>query len=68
MDDYNMNNYQPPVALVQVWIYTLNTAHPKLERSREKALMSIKRFFGSTSVAELYIEQAKDKEIEIHIL
>lgn len=49
----------PPVALVKVWVLVATSDRPQLQQCDQRAQTGIKRFFGSVTLAELYIEQVE---------
>jgi hypothetical protein len=60
-----MNGFPPPV-LVETWLFLTNSNSPELKYLKLPLHNAIKHFFGSNELAQLYIEQFKDKEIEVH--
>ncbi|MCJ8320577.1 MAG: hypothetical protein MJK12_13145 [Colwellia sp.] len=51
-------NY-PPVVLVKAWVLVATSDRPQLQQCDHRAQMGIKQFFGSVTLAELYIEQVE---------
>lgn len=60
-----MQGYPPPV-LVEAWLFLATHHSPELEHVKLSLRRAIKYIFGSNELAQLYIEQNKDKQIGIH--
>lgn len=60
-----MNNKSyPPVPLVKAWVLVVTSDRPQLQQGHQRASDSINKYFGSVTLAELYIEQIEnDTEI-----
>ena len=52
-------------ALVKTWLFMLKTDDPELKRSKYYANKRILRTFGSVEVAEIYLEQLHNEEVDI---
>ncbi|AOW78653.1 hypothetical protein A3Q34_18505 [Colwellia sp. PAMC 20917] len=57
-----------PTALVKTWLFLLKSTDPKLARQKFIAYQKIKKSFGSADLAQLYLEQDKDNDIEVVII
>ena len=57
-----------PAALVKTWLFLVKSNDPKLAKQKLCAYKKIKKLFGTTQVAEVYIEQENDHDIEIVIV
>ena len=53
------------VTLVKTWLFLINSKDPQLAKQKFCAYLKIRKLFGSTDVAELYIEQDRDIEVVI---
>lgn len=51
----------PPTVLVKAWILIATSDRPQLKQGDYRAQMSINKYFGSITFAELYIEQVENK-------
>jgi len=49
--------------LVQTWLFLIASNSPELERVKLPLRRAIRYFFGSSELAQLYIEQFKDEEV-----
>lgn len=58
----------PPVVLVETWLHIINCKSKNISRQKKEILKNIKVHFGTVELAQLYVEQSKDEEIEIHFL
>jgi hypothetical protein len=54
--------------LVKTWLFLIKSKDPQLAKQKLCAYLKIRKLFGSTDVAELYIEQDKDHDIEVVII
>jgi hypothetical protein len=54
--------------LVKTWLFLIESKDPQLAKQRNCAYKNIRKLFGSTDIAELYIEQDKDHDIEVVII
>jgi len=54
--------------LVRTWLFLIKSKDPKLAKQRFFAVQKIRALFGNTDVAELYIEQEKDHDIEVMLI
>lgn len=59
-----MKTYYPPVALVKTWLVISTSRYIALQEEKLRAYNSIHKFFGSITIAELYVEQL-EKSVEI---
>ena len=59
-------NY-PPVVLVKAWLLIITSDRPQLQQCDQRAQFGIKKFFGSVTLAELYIEYV-DENIEVILI
>jgi len=55
-------------SLVKTWLFMIQSDDPKLAIQKFYAHRKIKQLFGSINMAEIYIEQVEDKEIEVIII
>ena len=58
----------PPAVLVETWLHIMNSKGKNIFRQQNAIIKKIKEHFGSIELAQLYVEQSKDEEIEIHFL
>ena len=54
-----------PAALVKTWLFLVKSKDPRLAKQKFCAYQKIKKMFGNAQVAELYIEQTYDHDIEV---
>jgi hypothetical protein len=57
-----------PTALVKTWLFLVKSKDPKLAKQKFCAYQKIKQLFGNAQVAELYIEQVSDHDIEVVLI
>jgi hypothetical protein len=57
-----------PAALVRTWLFLIKSQDPKLTKQKFCAYQKIKKLFGNIQIAELYIEQDNDHEIEVLVI
>ncbi|GAA5137478.1 hypothetical protein [Thalassotalea piscium] len=57
-----------PTSLINTWLFLIKSEDPKLTKSKALAAKHIKQNFGNSELAHLYIEQLKDKTIEIILI
>jgi hypothetical protein len=57
-----------PAALVKTWLFLIKTKDPQLAKQKFCAYQKIKKLFGNAGLAELYLEQDKDHDIEVVIV
>ncbi len=62
-----MNGCPPPI-LVETWINLINNRSPDLAHVKLPLRRAIKEFFGSMELAQLYVEQYKENDIEVHFV
>ena len=67
MDDLIMNGFPPPI-LVETWLHLATNNNPELEHMKLPLRRAIKEFFGSMELAQLYVEEYKEKDIEVHFV
>lgn len=58
----------PPPVLVETWLQLIKSKDKNVSHQQFKSQNKIKEHFGSIELANLYVEQAHDKEIEIYYL
>lgn len=60
----------PPISpmLVKTWIFLNYCDDRSMINSQREAKKQINKYFGSLIVAEMYVEQSIDQEIEIIIV
>jgi len=59
----------PPVVLVETWLFlALNRNHYEIEEKQLDARRSIKEYFGSMELAQLYIDAEKGADIKLHTI
>lgn len=58
-----MNSF--PTHMIETWIFLAQSTDRKLANAKFSANKKIKKHFGSIELAKLYIEQQKDKQIEV---
>jgi len=57
-----------PAALVKTWLFLIKSKDPQLSKQKFYAFQKVRKLFGNVYVAELYIEQDKDHDIEVVII
>jgi hypothetical protein len=57
-----------PAALVKTWLFIIKSNDPKLAKQKFCAYQNIKKLFGTTQLAEVYVEQEDDHDIEVVII
>lgn len=62
-----MNEF-PPVVLVETWLHVLTSKNQRAFLQKKVIIKKIQEHFGSIELAQLYVEQSKDEEVEIHFL
>ena len=62
-----MNGFPPPI-LVETWLHLATNNNPNLVHAKLPHRKAIKKFFGSIELAQLYVEQHKEKDIEVHFV
>lgn len=58
----------PPAVLVETWLHVMNCRNKNISRQKQAIYQKVKAYFGTIELAQLYVEQSKDEEIEIHFL
>lgn len=58
----------PPAVLVETWLHIMNSKGKNIFCQQNAIIKKIKEHFGSIELAQLYVEQSKDEEIEINFL
>lgn len=59
-----MKNF-PPHILVKTWLQVLKSKEIGLEQQKIKLNKIIEELFGSIELAELYVEQIAENEVEV---
>lgn len=59
---------QIPAALVRTWLFLIKSKDPQLAKQKFRAYQKVRKLFGNLVVAELYLEQDKDNDIEVVII
>lgn len=62
-----MNGF-PPSILVETWLHLATTKNPDLAHVKLPLRRAIKEFFGSMELAQLYVEQHRENDIEVHFV
>lgn len=62
-----MTGFPPPI-LVETWIYLAINHNPDLAHVKLPLRRTIKEFFGSMELAQLYVDEYKEKDIEVHFV
>lgn len=57
-----------PLHMIETWLFLARATDKKLGHAKFVANNKIKQHFGSIALAELYIEQQKDKKIEVVVI
>ena len=57
-----------PLSMVETWVFLAHSSDHKLAHAKFRAYQQIKLHFGSVELAKLYIEQQKDKQIEVVVI
>jgi hypothetical protein len=57
-----------PATLVKTWLFLIKSKDPQLSKQKFCAYQKIRKLFGNADVAELYIEQESDHDIEVVII
>jgi len=57
-----------PGSLVKTWLFMIQSDDPKLATQKFYAYQKIKQLFGSINMAEIYLEQYEDDEIEVMVI
>ncbi|MFT6900204.1 MAG: hypothetical protein ACJAXS_000366 [Colwellia sp.] len=57
-----------PSSLVKTWIFLIKSKDPRLAKQKFYAYRKIRELFGNTDIAQLYIEQYIDRDIEVVII
>jgi len=60
--------YLIPPALIQTWLFLIQSDDPKLAYAKFDAHRAIKKQFGSIDLAYLYLEQHDDQQIEVMVV
>ncbi|NQY88737.1 MAG: hypothetical protein HRT51_13515 [Colwellia sp.] len=58
----------PPPILVKTWLYVIASNEEGIDYQKFKLRQAIKEIFSSTELAQLYIEQLADDDIEIYFV
>jgi len=62
-----MNGFPPPI-LAETWIYLAINRNPDLVHVKLHYRRLIKKYFGSMDLAQLYVGEYMDKDIEVHFV
>lgn len=62
-----MKGFPPPV-LIDTWLHVIYCKEENIAQQKFELRRKIKEHFGSTELAQLYVEQFKDKETEVYYL
>lgn len=54
-----------PISLIRTWVFLSEATDPKLSRAKADAQARLIRQFGSVEMAKIYLEQSRDKKIEV---
>lgn len=58
----------PPPVLIQTWLFIIYANEEEMDYQKFKLRKIIKELFGSIELAQLYIEQITDQDIEIYFI
>jgi len=58
----------PPPTLVDTWLHIINSKEKNIAHQKFDLHRKVKEHFGSIELAQLYVEQIKDEEIEVYYL
>ena len=61
-----MTNLSP--TLVKTWVMLSQTESSQISYARKRARKLILKYFGSVPIAEVYIEQREDAQIEVYVI
>jgi len=56
------------LSILKTWIFLAHSTDPKLAQAKFVANKNINQHFGSIELAQIHLEQAKDKEIEVVVI
>ncbi|MEW6990941.1 hypothetical protein AADZ91_09665 [Colwelliaceae bacterium 6441] len=56
------------VTMIETWIFLAQSSDQKLAHAKFLAYQKIKQHFGSVELAKLFVEQQKDKLIEVVVI
>ncbi len=62
-----MKGFPPPI-LVETWIYLATNNNPDLAHVKLSLRRAIKDSFGSIELAQLYVEQYTEKDVEVYFV
>lgn len=62
-----MKGFPPPV-LVETWLHIIKSKAKNVARQQLESSRKINKYFGSIELAQLYVEQVKDDEIDVYFL
>jgi hypothetical protein len=62
-----MKGYPPPV-IVETWLHLIYCKEENIDQKKFELRRVIKGYFGSTELAQLYVEQSKDEELDVYYL
>ncbi len=55
-----MSHGDPPVALIEAWLFILQSNDPELVSDKRRAYRAIRDVFGSLELAESYVDKSKN--------
>lgn len=58
----------PSQSVIQTWIFLAKSTDPKLKQAKFLADKQLKKSFGSIELAQIYLEQIKDEQIEVVLI
>ena len=57
-----------PLSLIKTWVFLAQASDPKLSQAKADANSQLIEHFGSVEMAKIYLEQRKDKKIEVLLI
>jgi hypothetical protein len=58
----------PPVVLVDTWLYLIKNQMPERDHIQFPLRKAIKDHFGTIELAQLYVEQLKDDDLDLYFI
>jgi hypothetical protein len=58
----------PPVILVDTWLYLIQNKTPELEYMQFSLHRVIKSYFGTIELAQLYVEQLHQNDVDLYFV
>lgn len=58
----------PPPMLVKTWFFIISSKEEDMDYQKLKLREEIKDLFGSIELAQLYIEQLEDDDIDVYFI